>query len=340
MRFLSSLTLNLSALVLAVVAVSPAVAATWRINVGPAFQRIDLNWDAVANADHYRVCIATATIADPNLCASYTGGGLPRDTTAKFMGFSKLTNGVVYHLRALAVDAAGNTLADSGDRLATPRTLALNDTGITTCSNNTRNRLPCPVAGFPGQDAESGRDVTQNKRRNGHAGFKFTKISATGEALPANATEWHCVKDKVTGLMWEVKTDDGGLHDKDWIYSWYEPDASKNGGDAGKQNGGSCQGSRCDTLAYVRAVNKASWCGHRDWRLPARRELASIVSLDRYDPAMDTAYFPKTQSTGYWSSSPSAWASNFAGIVLFHNGNGSWGNKSDNYYVRLVRGGQ
>ena len=30
----------------------------------------------------------------------------------------------------------------------------LNDTGITTCSNATQNGLPCPVAGFPGQDAE------------------------------------------------------------------------------------------------------------------------------------------------------------------------------------------
>jgi hypothetical protein len=30
----------------------------------------------------------------------------------------------------------------------------LNDTGITTCSNADTNGLPCPVAGFPGQDAE------------------------------------------------------------------------------------------------------------------------------------------------------------------------------------------
>jgi hypothetical protein len=30
----------------------------------------------------------------------------------------------------------------------------LNDTGIKTCSNATQNGLPCPVAGFPGQDAE------------------------------------------------------------------------------------------------------------------------------------------------------------------------------------------
>jgi len=31
---------------------------------------------------------------------------------------------------------------------------ALNDTSITTCSNATQNGLPCPVAGYTGQDAE------------------------------------------------------------------------------------------------------------------------------------------------------------------------------------------
>ena len=28
-------------------------------------------------------------------------------------------------------------------------------------------------------------------------------------------------RDNVTGLIREVKTDDGGLHDKDWTYTWY-----------------------------------------------------------------------------------------------------------------------
>ena len=88
---------------------------------------------------------------------------------------------------------------------------ALNDTGITTCSNETQNGLPCPVAGYPRQDAEYGT----NK-------FDFTKIDANGNALPVTATNHSCVKDNVTGLMWEVKTDDGGLRDKDWYYTWYD----------------------------------------------------------------------------------------------------------------------
>jgi hypothetical protein len=35
----------------------------------------------------------------------------------------------------------------------------INDTGITTCSNETENGLACPVTGFPGQDAEYGTNL-------------------------------------------------------------------------------------------------------------------------------------------------------------------------------------
>jgi len=340
MRLFPSLTLPLAALVLAASAFSPAGAATWQVTVDPTFRKITISWDAVANADHYLVCIATVAIADPKLCASYTGGGLPKDTTRRAIGFTKLTNGVAYHLRAVAVDASGNTVADSGDRLSIPRAQALNDTGITRCATKGEVDKRCPLGNYPGQDGDWGRDVTQNKKTNGHAGFSFTKISASGQALPASATAWDCVRDNVTGLMWEMKTDDGGLHDKDWRYTWYEPVASKNGGAAGTRNGGSCKGRACDTYGYVSAVNKASWCGHRDWRLPTRMELLSIVSLNRFGPVIDTAYFPNTSFSYHWSSSPVAHNRDTAWVVHFDYGHGMWNDKYDDRCVRLVRSGQ
>jgi hypothetical protein len=101
----------------------------------------------------------------------------------------------------------------------------LNDTGIVTCGDASNNELPCPVADYPGQDAEYGRDVTHNDPSDGHAGFSFTKLDANGSDLPASATDWSCVRDNVTGLIWEVKTDDGGLRDQDWKYTWYNPDS-------------------------------------------------------------------------------------------------------------------
>jgi len=51
---------------------------------------------------------------------------------------------------------------------------ALNDTGIDWCANETQNFLACPVAGYPGQDAQDGRDKTHDDNSDGHAGFSFT----------------------------------------------------------------------------------------------------------------------------------------------------------------------
>lgn len=221
----------------------------------------------------------------------------------------------------------------------------LNDTGITSCADDVNNNLPCPVAGFPGQDAESGRDATANDDSDGHAGFSFTKLDGNGQPLAASATEWSCVKDNVTGLMWEIHTDDGGLRDKNNTYSWYNSDATTNGGDAGTQNGGSCAGGiACDTLSYVTAVNAQGLCGYHDWRLPTVTELQGLVDFSLVaSPALaiDTKYFPDSVSSDYWSPSAeagngasNAWAINFntAGVDIFY--------KSNAMSLRLVRIGR
>lgn len=228
--------------------------------------------------------------------------------------------------------------------LCTPQpnpTGLLNDTGITTCSNASSNNLACPQSGYPGQDAEQGRDTTHNNNSDGHAGFSFTKLDANGNALPAGAGSWSCVKDNVTGLIWEVKTDDGGLRDKDWTYTWYNPDSNSNGGSAGTQNGGSCSGSGCDIQAYVQAVNGQGLCGASDWRMPTIKELEGIVSLDRINPAIESGYFPNTRSMDYWSASPHAYYSNGAwGVYFYYGPSSGYYYKSDYVYVRLVRDGQ
>jgi hypothetical protein len=221
-----------------------------------------------------------------------------------------------------------------------PATGKLNDTGITTCSDDTTLGLPCPIAGFPGQDGDYGRDVTLNDDSDGHAGFSFTKLDSNGNPLPVSATQWDCVKDNITGLSWEVKTDDGGLRDKDHTYTWYEPDNSKNGGSPGMQNGGGCTGSNCDTQGYVQAINTQGLCGASDWRMPNRNELLSIVNNATVNPAIDSNYFPNTPASFVWSSSPLAYGSNWAWYVYFYDGHVSSANRTYDVHVRLVRGGQ
>jgi PKD repeat protein len=215
----------------------------------------------------------------------------------------------------------------------------LNDTGITQCSNENSWFADCTADTLGdwfglNQDAQVGRDALAAKGQlskvgAGDAGFDFTKISATGQKLPANTTEWSCVLDNHTGLMWEVKTDDGGLRDKDNTYTWYN--LNINGGNAGSEN---------NTQAFAQAVNAQGLCGHGDWRLPSKQELHSIVNYGKYNPAIDSTYFANTQSSWYWSSSPYVENSGSVCIVGFDYGGIGGQDNNNNGYVRLVRASQ
>lgn len=150
-----------------------------------------------------------------------------------------------------------------------------------------------------------------------------------------------CVQDNETGLLWAGKTDDGGLHDYRHSYSWWNPNEANGELDyRGTENAGVCAGSRCDTWHYVNAVNAAGHCGHDDWRMPAKDELASISDLLRADnpPTVDTDFFPLMQAAEYWSGNDysfqwdAAWAWNFR----FGHDRVDW--KKSPKFVRLVRG--
>lgn len=320
------------------VTVIPTVKLTG--TVGDA--KVTLKWNKPANTINQAICYSPTKLSAGFDCFADGGFDITRvDNQNSPAIVDKLTNGKKYYFVVTAENTNGS-FANSSVIAATPKQgekSTLNDTGITTCSDNSTNGLACPINDFTNQDAQVGRDKTKNDDSDGHAGFSFTKISSSGKELSASATEWNCVKDNVTGLTWEIKTTDGGLHDMNNYYTWYEPDNSKNGGNAGTQNGGSCKGSDCDTNAYVKAVNAAGYCGYKDWRMPTRQELVSIVDFSRVNPAIDTTYFPNTKSYSFWSSSLSAAYSNNAWNVYFDNGysNGYSDNYSNSYVVRLVR---
>jgi hypothetical protein len=90
-----------------------------------------------------------------------------------------------------------------------------------------------------------------------------------------------------------------------------------------------------EAAAYCAGLELA---GCDAWRLPARIELASLVDHTTYDPTIDLAVFPATDTTAWWWSatpgpSTSAW------VVNFLNGNSFTEDLSVPGHVRCVRGG-
>jgi len=231
----------------------------------------------------------------------------------------------------------------------------LNDTGMDTWGNASVNNLTATQTLFPGQDADYGRDSTNNVDTDGHNGFSFTQLDSNGDTMATSGdyinNPWSCVRDNVTGLIWEVKTDTGGndLNDQSWTYTWYNSDSASNGGGVGSTNGGSCiDATNCDTEKYVAAVNGVALCGFTDWRLPTRDELALLIdhSNSAYNggtgATVDLAYFPNVIAGGYWTASSepaSASTSTKAWSVYFSQGNVVDGTKFGTLQVRLVRGG-
>jgi len=221
----------------------------------------------------------------------------------------------------------------------------LNDTGTTTCSNALNNGLDCNSAAagtdaFPGQDAEHGRDVG-GVDADGRAGFVFTKLDAAGAALADQSVSfdvapWTCVRDDVTGLVWEIKAD--GARNRDFRYSWFNSSGVDDGGRAGIRGVTQCStGISCDTESYTAAINALGLCNRKDWRLPTRTELLSLVEHGAAVPLIDTGFFPDTVSDRYWSGSPEQAASAWA--VDLRNGSTLVEQRSMALFVRLVSGG-
>ena len=89
---------------------------------------------------------------------------------------------------------------------------ALNDTGYTAFSNETVFNLNQEPGTHPGQDASFGADSMSNEDFDGEDAFNLTKLDWNGNELSANASNWSCVRDNVTGLVWEAKDGENAYH--------------------------------------------------------------------------------------------------------------------------------
>ena len=182
-------------------------------------------------------------------------------------------------------------------------------------------------------EAEENAPVVESRTHEG-----YVKIDSNGKRLGEEAEQWACVEDRATGLVWEVKSVESGLHSAENLYSWYRPDAGEEY--RGSEDAGRCDGlSDCDTRGYVQALNRENYCGLSDWRLPTLEEMMTVVKINGSVSGitMDTEYFPQALPSWYWTASSKEEYPCHAWYILFRNGIALLGRKSRPKHLRLVR---
>jgi hypothetical protein len=127
-----------------------------------------------------------------------------------------------------------------------------------------------------------------------------------------------CIRDKVTGLVWE------GKHPS--------PTHPRYGGAVYTQVGG---GAADDVSGHVAAVNASRLCGFSDWRVPSIVELQSIVDYSRTQGPMVSDWLLFTLAGDYWSSDRVASSGEFKYISAGHVDDGPGTHRKG---VRLVSG--
>ena len=135
--------------------------------------------------------------------------------------------------------------------------------------------------------------------------------------------------DNNTGLMWEIKDDAGGIHDKDRFFTWTTVDGSVTDPDGtlftiflDKMNN-KCDGDEttiCTTDADCAVIGNGL-CGHAgytDWCIPNARAAESLIDYSKNSgPTISDDVPGLTPSEPLWSSTSYALSSGSAHIANF-----------------------
>jgi hypothetical protein len=298
------------------------------LSTSPANNATGIAVNAAVTAT-FRETMTTSTVSTATFTLNngVTGAVTYSGTTATFTPLSNLAYSTAYTatITTAVKDAAGNSMASNYTWTFTTQAPPPIDTGITAsqCYQAGSDALvACNSAGAialnNAQDGMVGRDANaaSNSNTDGKLGFSYTNVTGG------------CVLDNVTGLMWEIKTNDYGL--RDWGYGYTNFGAAYN----------PATQYQTDASGYVTAVNATNLCGYSDWRLPTVDELHSIVdySVSYGGITIDTTWFPLSTNSTYWTAT-SVGASYAWYVDFFGNGISPSGTRSYAKNVRLVRAG-
>ncbi|MDC3190860.1 DUF1566 domain-containing protein [Pseudoalteromonas elyakovii] len=239
-----------------------------------------------------------------------------------------------------------------------PKPLGLiNDTGMSDCYNNSQI-IDCDSEDFPSQDADVGRDSVVNqldKVGQGDLAFDFTKMNEYAKELPDDATSFSCVRDNVTGLIWEVKASDTS-DERASInqYTWYLNGTTgvQTGSVKGAANSSCNNSTDCGLQTYIDYVNNSDLCNGTNWRVPTYTELLGLLDYAKQGEStlLNSDFFPNQPSDTQLSSDSSSfmpyWTSQTAAdgtslsqayIIDMSSANDLAYPKSNTAFVRLVR---
>jgi hypothetical protein len=164
---------------------------------------------------------------------------------------------------------------------------------------------------------------------------------STGTLCRYGDNGYGMLTDYDSGLVWELKDDSGGVHDKDDTYTWTTvasgtvPDGTAFTEFLGTLNYGTSNPATPITGCFL---------GQCDWRLPLIEELRPLLAAPApcpSSPCIDLTFGP-TIASNYWSASSSptsggiyAWAVHFGSVALPTGGIA----KNNAFRVRAVRSG-
>lgn len=120
----------------------------------------------------------------------------------------------------------------------------------------------------------------------------------------------HVVLDRATGLLWTKNS-----CPSDFPLSWQ------------------------DALDFVEQMNADARFGRKDWRMPNRRELRSLIDHSAKKPALTPGHpFENIFLGWYWTSTTAALATRYAWYVHLEGGRMFYGNKDGYYWLWPVSG--